>query len=921
MPDLAGIDAREAFHAWLRVTPADARDEGLLDLRERLRTRSLTAPDEVDAMVRTVVLPGLAGAELAQEPVALGFYLLTAGVSPHGGTSFADVLRAAEATGLSGLAAVTLEEWARWSEVWASPEAADALYRKAQDRFAALAMPEHSAWLFVPRARIVARHQSPAAAAAKLDDWLSHELPTGVQGRLCLERAQSAAAADQAEIADHFLATASALFTQAGDLIGLALTHYGRGLWYWRFGALTPAYDELGTAVVILRDCGAFDLIDLAEANRFSISLRMREQTSEPLPWAKLEPLRARLARRDRLAWWQLTLDMASAAGGAGDPKAAMELYVALLENPAPRTFELKLAGLNFAQLRLDAGIAIGLRDDIGSARLDPVVRADPYLRMLAFELSGALAEQHGHNFHAARWYSLAVVLLDRRRQAAGFDGLRVSLRGARQRLFRQREAAFLRSGHIGEAWRSADDARSATLRDMLRDPDPAPLKWRRSFLRARAALASRAHAGVPEPDECRRTEVLLDRIVSAMPRSVAASDAGPVAGDAIASLTFSRSSRGLGAYVVRDGRITWRRLTRDDATGPLLRRIQHWSNRVGSAAIDEAKWRSDTGEWADIILGPLLPLLEGVTRLGIVPCAELSLLPWSGLYLPARGRHLDDLITDGLHVLPSVSVGALLGARAAPARATGPLCAWAGNSLAYAALEADIIGESLGPGAARIEGGRLTSRTLRRALSSCAWLHLIGHGQFRPDLPMASRIDLGHGEFWTGWDLAACRLPATTVVLSACELGGIEDGPGGEWFGMLRGFLAAGARSVVAPLWRTRDLATLALMTAFYAALAQPSLGLDQALRTARQTARSWGTALGCGDPVLPPPLDDLIQRAMIHWRRTTPSGRHANVAQFEARRDRIVQELAHLEHPRHWALFQLYGAPGRPDRVPVPG
>ncbi len=72
-------------------------------------------------------------------------------------------------------------------------------------------------------------------------------------------------------------------------------------------------------------------------------------------------------------------------------------------------------------------------------------------------------------------------------------------------------------------------------------------------------------------------------------------------------------------------------------------------------------------------------------------------------------------------------------------------------------------------------------------------------------------------------------------VVLSACEtgLGELEHGQG--VMGLQRTFQAAGARAVVASLWRVDDAATTVLMEQFYTNLWDKKLPKLEALRQAQ--------------------------------------------------------------------------------------
>jgi CHAT domain-containing protein len=102
------------------------------------------------------------------------------------------------------------------------------------------------------------------------------------------------------------------------------------------------------------------------------------------------------------------------------------------------------------------------------------------------------------------------------------------------------------------------------------------------------------------------------------------------------------------------------------------------------------------------------------------------------------------------------------------------------------------------------------------------------------------------------GLDLTATDL----VVLSACDSGlGPLDDPAGH-ASLRAAFLRAGARTVVASLWRVNSVLTRRLMIRFYTLLLEGA-GVAHALRTAqlqlRQSGRdvaAWGAFVCYGDP-----------------------------------------------------------------------
>ncbi|HEV3468188.1 MAG TPA: CHAT domain-containing tetratricopeptide repeat protein [Pyrinomonadaceae bacterium] len=83
--------------------------------------------------------------------------------------------------------------------------------------------------------------------------------------------------------------------------------------------------------------------------------------------------------------------------------------------------------------------------------------------------------------------------------------------------------------------------------------------------------------------------------------------------------------------------------------------------------------------------------------------------------------------------------------------------------------------------------------------------------------------------------DIYNMELPVELVVLSACETGIGKEVRGEGLIGLTRGFMYAGARRVVASLWKVDDEATAALMKSFYRHMFKDRMPPPAALRLAK--------------------------------------------------------------------------------------
>jgi CHAT domain-containing protein/Tfp pilus assembly protein PilF len=135
----------------------------------------------------------------------------------------------------------------------------------------------------------------------------------------------------------------------------------------------------------------------------------------------------------------------------------------------------------------------------------------------------------------------------------------------------------------------------------------------------------------------------------------------------------------------------------------------------------------------------------------------------------------------------------------------------------------------------------------LRTDLNGYAILHFATHGFLDPKRPENSGLVLStvnpEGKVQDGFvglkDIYGLRAPVDLVVLSACQTALGKDVRGEGLIGLTRGFMYAGASTVVASLWKVDDEATAELMKQFYANMLRKGMTPSAALREAQNSIR----------------------------------------------------------------------------------
>jgi CHAT domain-containing protein len=299
----------------------------------------------------------------------------------------------------------------------------------------------------------------------------------------------------------------------------------------------------------------------------------------------------------------------------------------------------------------------------------------------------------------------------------------------------------------------------------------------------------------------------------------------------------------------------------------------------------------------------PFQPLLEVVEQesapddvVCIVPHGPLHLIPFHALE-----TSVGPLIRRNPVVYaPSASVLASITARNGGDDNHGAIVVGdTRGDLPYARLEAEMVSRLLAVEA--VPGREATRRRLMEAIAAARdlrILHLACHGTFDVDEPLASGIltaagdDGNQSSVLSARDLLDIEMTADLVALSACDSGISERRPGDELVGLTRALLVAGARSVLASLWKVNDLSTSVLMRVFYDGWLRDGLPKAQALQLAQCRVMDMTAAeLEASDEA-----QQAMNRDLSRKSATSPATRFERNARIFA-------------HPRHWAPFTLVG------------
>ena len=444
----------------------------------------------------------------------------------------------------------------------------------------------------------------------------------------------------------------------------------------------------------------------------------------------------------------------------------------------------------------------------------------------------GRVAESEGDPASARDLYVKAIDVIERQRSSINTAASKIGYAGDKQEAYARLIALLVADGARPRAFEYAERARSRALVDLLAAKknfavaSGASREIRSALAQLEVAeAASRAEgSSTPDPDAGRRgiaMRELHDTIGRLGPELTSLVT--------VTSLRAAEIQRELGAdevlleYYVHGTALHAFVVTRDALDVVTLDGVGLAEDVAAFRTAVQNPRSTDVGRLSrslfERLVRPVAGLLTGA-RLTVVPYGVLHYLPFNALH----GGEAYLIERYSVRYLPSASVLRYLPAR--DGRAVRRLLALgdpdvAGRRLPDAAREARAVAEGFAASSTVLVGSEATEAAFRRLAPGHSHLHLAAHGRFDSAAPLTSGLllarDREHDGVLTVDEIFSLRLDADLVTLSACETGLGTLNPGDDVIGLTRGLLYAGARAVVASLWKVDDEATLELMTEFY--------------------------------------------------------------------------------------------------------
>jgi len=490
----------------------------------------------------------------------------------------------------------------------------------------------------------------------------------------------------------------------------------------------------------------------------------------------------------------------------------------------------------------------------------------------------GALARQSGDLPPALDFYQRAIATLERQSAKIKIEEYRSGFIDDKSEIYEEAVLLLLQMNRPAEAFAIAERAKSRSFADQLANANvdlqtggDRDLLERRERLLDRLSLAQgkinalQQKAG--DAESSRLAIAALNDTLSNLQKEysnilVALKTANPELADLVSvePLPLSEVQAMLADSVAlveyffaKDRLVSWvvdRRQARAVNTALDRNKLNEDISQLRRAITKRASTESSSRVLYDQLIKPLEPLLSSAKQLVIVPHSVLHYLPFPALQ-KADSTYLID--HHALALAPSATVlGFCYRKGNSMSNVTpenfrvlalgNPDVGNARFDLPFAEKEIKSITQTFGA-IESYERQQATSGALIAGAGRANLIHLSCHGVYDERNPLFSALLLAPDSTNPTGRLEAhkifeLKLNASFVMLSACETGLARITGGDEVIGLGRGFIFAGAPSLIASLWTVDDLATAITVKRFYRYL-YTGISKAEALRQAQRFVR----------------------------------------------------------------------------------
>ncbi|HOK07329.1 MAG TPA: CHAT domain-containing protein [Syntrophales bacterium] len=462
----------------------------------------------------------------------------------------------------------------------------------------------------------------------------------------------------------------------------------------------------------------------------------------------------------------------------------------------------------------------------------------------------GRIHERQGERKKALERYRQAVEVVERQRSTINNEASKIGFVGDKQGLYHRVVDLSYAEGDFEGAFAYTERAKARALVDLLaasaladgRDPlggnslvavMTEAEREEKAAAFTLAADASQGRRGIEIRQKIKERDPELASLVSVDPPAPAEIRAALDREETL--LEYFLQGNDLFAFLVTKDGI---RAVKLDGRGldQLVRRY-----REELKDLKTERYAAASGELWGRLIDPLRPHLR-TGRLLVVPHGILHYLPFASLKGPEG--YLGERFT--LSLLPSGGVLTYLKARKKVKNdeiliLANPDLGDERLALRFAEREGEDVASLFGR-SRKLVGKEASKGAFLREAGRYGYIHVAAHGVFLPERPLNSGLMLAGREGDDGLlrvkDIYGLRLDADLVVLSACETALGRVGAGDDVLGLTRGFLYAGAHSVIASLWPVDDEATAEFMKAFYTSLKKKDKA--EALKEAQASVRA---------------------------------------------------------------------------------